>query len=49
MRCHTVNFSFGSVLFANFIFAWHDSAVANLPTYGQCIESAAEFIKRHVN
>ena len=27
MRCHTGDMSFGSVLFANVIFAWHDPAV----------------------
>ena len=32
------------------IFAWHDSAVVDIPKYGQCndLESAAEFINRHV-
>ena len=31
------------------IFAWHDSAVVDIPKYGQCndLESTAEFINRH--
>ena len=31
------------------IFAWHDSAVVDIPKYGQCndLVSAAEFINRH--
>ena len=31
------------------IFAWHNSAVVDIPKYGQCndLESAAEFINRH--
>ena len=47
MRCHIGSISFGSVvellmsylqmiLFANTIFAWHDSAVVDIPKYGQC-------------
>ena len=30
-------------------FAWHDSAIVDIPKYGQCydLESAAEFINRH--
>ena len=36
MRYHTGNISFGSVLFAYVIFALHDSAVVDIPKYGQC-------------
>ena len=37
MRFHTGYISFGSVLFANVIFAWHGSAVVDVLKYGQCI------------
>ena len=36
MRFHTGNISFGSVLFANVVFEWHDSAVVDILKYGQC-------------
>ena len=36
MRCHTGNISFGPVPFTKVIFAWHDSAVVDIPKYGQC-------------
>ena len=60
MKRHTGNISSGSVLyyllmlylqnikFAIVIFALHDSAVVDIPEYGQCLESAAKFINRHV-
>ena len=47
MKCHTGNISFGSVIFANVIFERHDSAVVDIPKYGQDLQSAAEFINRH--
>ena len=31
------------------IFTWHDSAVVDIPKFGQCydLESAAKFVNRH--
>ena len=52
MRCHTSNIIFWSVLFANVIyaehtvcyviFAWHDSAVVDIPKHGQCNRACLE-------
>ena len=36
MRFHNGFIPFGSVLFDNVIFAWHDSAVVAILKYGQC-------------
>ena len=48
MKCHTGNISFRSVIYANVIFERHDSAVVDIPKHGQDLQSAAEFINRHV-
>ena len=36
MRFNTGYISFGSVLIANVIFVWHDSAVVDILIHGQC-------------
>ena len=48
VRWHIGDISFGYVLFANVILAWHDSAVVDILKYGQCFESAAEITNRLV-